>query len=105
MEDFINTLNIANTDWSNTESVLNTVGLYILLVILLGLIFYVVVNYKKIISFLRLTILELRKVDWFERSKTVRLTILTIVFIIGSTLYIYGVDQIFFLIRNSIFDF
>lgn len=102
IETIINELNPANVNFGDFSNVF-VYGLKVLLfTILIGLIIYAVINFRKIILFIRQTVSELRKVEWLKRSETIKLTTISLATIVLFVLFLTLVDTIFSNIRTAI---
>lgn len=57
---------------------------------------------RTIVNFFKETFNELKQVEWLSRNKTLRYTLLVIIFLVIGATFIILVDQLFLLIRSSI---
>ena len=105
MEEFLKLINFLNIDWSNSSQVVSFMFVVLQLLFVIVLLIAFIRNFNVVRDFLYKTAIELKKVDWSSRRESTNVTLLTVVFMVLLTMYIYGLDQIFYLIRSTIFSF
>lgn len=102
VKSIINSLNPTLVEFSNSEAAFGYVARVIAALIVLAIVIYCIRNFRKFVRFLRDTYQELRKVDWLSRADTIKFSVITLAMLVGSTLFIMGVDRVFLAARNLI---
>lgn len=98
----INTINPANVNWGNAGAIAVYVITLLFILGVIGGVIYCVLNLKRFVNFLKNTYSELKKVTWLSRPDTYRYTVITIVAMVLSTLFLILVDQTFLLVRGML---
>lgn len=106
MEDTINSiideLNPSEVDFNNFTEGFVFVNYWLTIVVLVGLLLLGIRRRRSVVAFIRGVRYELKQVEWLKRSDLYKYSLITIGFVVATTLFLIGVDQGFLELRNII---
>lgn len=100
--DIIEKLNPTIVEWSNASAVIGFVGMWLVVIAVVGGIIASVYYRKKIADFLNGSWLELKKVEWLNRKMTVQYSIIVFAVLAFFTVFITLSDELFLLVRELV---